>query len=224
MQIENNNFHGCDSSVFISFSKINKPEILLNVCDYRVVISERVALECANVLGFSLQQIGEPERCLDYNQLSTANFNLLYDPNFKPYSSITKDPKGIHINQFYIVSSFFSFNDSSYAGPLSSLSLPIKHAGEEELMNWCEQDPVNRPFLTNDAKAKKDAKRRGLIVSGTQGILVKAINNGWLEYFEAENIFYELKNIDKLSIQSHRDFQEIYNNRFHEMDTRFLLG
>lgn len=69
------------------------------------------------------------------------------------------------------------------------------HVGEAHVKALGEK-PNASLFLSNERKVRKAAKEEGFIVSGTIGIILKAVKDGLIDKAEARSLFEKMKTKD----------------------------
>jgi predicted nucleic acid-binding protein len=97
--------------------------------------------------------------------------------------------------------------DTSNIIPVSSaersrLRLPGRaklHAGELDCLALCAQHP-GTAFLTDDLDARDAAKKMGIEVHGSVGVVVRAYRGGRLKRPQAERVLRDLGSISSLFV------------------------
>lgn len=195
-------YYPTDSAVYFSFQRVNRIDLLLQVCEWRCVLTPKVEKEIFGgsdlfwpyAGGYSTSSniylvdkwIREPKEINNYfyTLSSSWNDNFLFDSkNYQGYFYIANTGN-------YSTSSLGNLNFWQF--DISKL----KKEADKEILKWAIDNSREAILLANERLMVKLARKFGAFTMGSIGVLIKAVKNGYILFEEAERIYNKWSVLD----------------------------
>lgn len=213
-------YYAVDSSVYFSFERIDKVDLLLSLCQNKCVLTPKIENEIFGCVSVSCLTCSYP---LSYGYSSMFNkWAKIPDNSSVTYNGIDFIGEyrfnSSYQDCFYVANPYYqsvsltSFNTANNG----NVSLgELKTEADQEITKWAIQNNHNSILLSNDSEIRKIMKSLGCSIIGSVGILIKAVKKLQLSFEEAEKIYISWSNLDKGScIWENKklvQFRELYN-------------
>lgn len=212
-------YYAVDSSVYFSYEKVKKLDLLLKVCDSNVVLTPMVEKEIfkkenifdftfifpnPNLVSSSTKWIKIPENYFTLSGLNTSNTCLGSYRKYFYVANIDYIPTTSNFN-------LISYNCESFN--------KLKSDADKEIIKWSISNSNNTILFTNDKLMIKTARSLNVSVIGSIGVLIMAFDKKLISFKEAENIYSTWSVIDSGSCiwlktnnkKTLKEFEEIYS-------------
>ncbi len=211
----NTTYYAVDSSVYFSFQRVDKLDLLFSFCKGNAVITPKIEGEIFGQSIFSYSYVGlfEPWLRTPKKNDSTLVWDNSYFNNITSTISTDKYRSSFYLANVDYHSITSTINTSSWQYDFSKL----KSEADREIARWTVLNSGS-VLLTNDQPIRTFFKNSKINVVGAIGILIELVKKGLLTLQIAESIYNKWSEIDpgcckwkKINKVRHLvEFNEIY--------------